>query len=145
MTRSKRIRPVVDLAENRQMDAARLLGECRRIVEHQEQRLAELLGYRTDYARNFQESCSSGIGAVKLNEYRTFLGRLDAAIAQQQRLVEQVRTECEASRQAWLQSRTHAKALGNVVDRYRREEQREAERREQKESDEHSARRHGVD
>lgn len=136
MTRSKRIRPVVELAENRHLDAARSLGLSRKQLEHQEMRLHELISYRQEYSRRYSESCGGGIGAMRLNEYRIFLARLDQAIRQQQTQVEQARRDCDQKRQQWLASRTRAKALDKVMDRYRREELEDAERREQKEQDE---------
>jgi len=99
-------------------------------------RLHELISYREEYSRRYSESCGGGIGAMRLNEYRIFLSRLDQAIRQQQVQVEQARRDCDQKRQHWLASRTRAKALDKVMDRYQREELKDAERREQKEQDE---------
>jgi flagellar FliJ protein len=140
MVRSKRIQPIVDLAENRQMDAARKLGQSRKVLERHQQRLTELVAYREEYSRHFDQGFKGGMGVMKLNEYRSFLSRLDEAIGQQRELVEQARRDCDHSRQGWLQTRTRSQALDKVKERYLGEERREAERVEQKITDEHAGR-----
>lgn len=140
MVRSKRIQPIVELAENREMDAARKLGQARKLLERHQQRLTELVTYRQEYSRHFDQSRGGRMGVMKLNEYRMFLSRLDEAVRQQRELVEQAQRECDQSRQGWLQTRTRSQALDKVKDRYLGEERREAERIEQKITDEHAGR-----
>ena len=70
MTRSKRIRPVVEIAENRERDAARQLGVSRQSVAEQERRLEELLQYREEYNQRLTGEGSNRMGARKLQEYQ---------------------------------------------------------------------------
>ena len=140
MTRSKRMKPVVKVAGERERNAARVLGECRRRLAEQEEKLRQLQVYREDYARQFQDAAGQGLGAARLQDYRSFLARLNEAIRQQQQVVEQQRAECARQQDRWRDTRTHAKALDKVVERYRSEEHRMASRREQHDSDERAAR-----
>lgn len=135
MTRSKRMQPMVRMAEHREREAARVLGESRRHLEHHEGRLAELIAYRDEYTDRYRDCSGGGMGAMRLNEYRVFLERLNQAIEQQREAVEQARIDCEQRRQGWLASRTRTQALGKAVERFHQEERRERGRREQREQD----------
>jgi len=140
MTRSKRIQPVVRIAENREQDAARVLGESLKQLEAQEQRLQELTLYRDEYTRRFQNHAGGGMVPARMQDFRAFLVQLNQAIDQQRDVVERVRRESEQCRHQWLDQRTRAKALDKVVERYQREELRDADRREQKLLDEFAGR-----
>lgn len=140
MTRSKRIRPVVKLAENSEHDAAVSLGTSRKKLQDAEHKLAELIQYREEYNQQFNQSGGQGLRGVNINEYRLFLGRLNTAIEQQQLFIEQTRLEAEQQKQAWLGKRVRAQALGKVEDKYKRQEAREQDKREQKEMDEYASR-----
>lgn len=136
MTRSQRMDSVVRVAENDEQQAARVFADGRRHLEQQQTRLAELISYRDEYAGRFQSFSAQGMGAVKLNEYRMFLQRLNQAIEQQRAAVERAQRDCEDKRQSWLSVHSRKRALGKVAERFRYEEHCEAERREQKELDE---------
>jgi flagellar FliJ protein len=140
MTRSKRIKPVVKLAENNEQDAAATLGASRKKLQEAERKLTELVHYQDEYSRQFNQSGGQVLRGVNINEYRLFLGRLNTAIEQQQLLIEQIRLEAEQKKQNWLGKRVRAQALGKVEDKYKREEVREQDKREQKEMDEYSNR-----
>lgn len=144
MTRSKRIRPVVEIVENRERDAAQALGLCRKNVAEQEQRLQELLQYRDEYNQRLLHHTGQGMDARKLHEYQIFLSRLNQAIEQQQQAVHQAVAQCDEKNRHWMEKRSHARAIGKVEQRYRSQEQHEAEKREQKEMDEHALRRYQL-
>ena len=140
MTRSKRMNPVVKVAESREQAAARILGEAQQQLTRQEQRLDELMAYRDQYSQQFQQSSGMGMGVARLQDYRVFLARLNEAIEQQKQVIVRCRQDCERQRCHWLSSRTRTQALGKVVERYQREERRAVERREQHDSDERAQR-----
>ena len=140
MTRSKRIEPVVRIAENREREAARRVGDSQRNLEAQRARLLELQAYRDDYAKRFAATGSGGLGAAMLHDYRAFLGKLNQAIEHQKRLIQAGERAYEDSRRQWLDSRGRMKALDTVAERYRRDEYRQQERREQNELDERAQR-----
>ncbi len=133
MTRSKRMQPVADVAVRREREAAVRLGECQRREQACVQRLDELQRYRDEYTRQFADGGS--LSAARLQDYRTFLGRLNQAIEQQGELLVRVRHDCEAQRRRWLDLHGRAEALGKVVSRYRVEERAGEERREQRDLD----------
>jgi len=140
MKKSRRMQPVVKVAEGREQQAARLLGESQAALAQARQRLEELQEYRRDYERRFAESGALGMGAVQMEDYRQFLSRLGLAIDQQMQVVAQSEAALERQRQHWFVTRGKTQALDGVVARYQAEEQRDADRREQQESDEYALR-----
>lgn len=138
MTRSKRMNPVLKVAEHREKDAARRLGQTQQRLQQQQARLRELIGYRDEYNLKFQQTCGAGVDVKQLQEYRLFLSRLNDAIAQQQRVIVNAEREVERARAGWLSTRTRSQALDKVRDRFIHAERQEAERREQADLDERS-------
>lgn len=136
MTRSKRMQPVLEVAARREQEAAKRLGDSQQRQQMAEQRLQELIHYRDDYARQFNDGGS--LTAARLQDYRIFLDRLNQAIEQQRLLVQRAIQDCEAQRRRWVEVHGRNQALDKVVSRYRSEERTQEDLREQKESDEHS-------
>lgn len=140
MSRSKRMHSVVNLAESKERDATRRLGESQVALQNHEARLAELRAFLDGYTGDLNGR-ETVFGAARLKDYRAFLDRLNAAIRHQEQLIEATQRECEVHRQHWLSTRRRAKALQEVAARYRNEERRQNERREQSELDASSSRR----
>ncbi|OOZ42128.1 flagellar export protein FliJ [Solemya pervernicosa gill symbiont] len=136
MVRSKRMRPVADIAENREREAAKRFGQSQNAVNEQKQRLEELLQYRLDYQQQFDQRAGSGMSVAMMQDFRRFINQLNDAIKHQQRQIEQYQRNCDLSRSEWLSKRTHSQAIDKVVGRYRKHEQRRESQREQHESDE---------
>ena len=73
--------------------------------------------------------------AVKLQNYRSFLERLGEALRQHLKNLDAARAEYEKRHARWSEKRIEAESLGRVVERFRSEERRAADRREQREGD----------
>jgi flagellar FliJ protein len=134
MTRSKRFEPIRDIASTSATDLSRAMGEAGRRVADLEQQLEQLKTYRDEYVKNSTEDRGT-MDAVKLQNYRSFLGRLGEALRQQLTLLDRARAEYENRRLEWSAKRIEAESLGRVIDRFRKEEQRDADQREQREGD----------
>lgn len=143
MTRSKRLEPVSDLNHSREREAARELGRYQEALNAQQSKLAELAAYREEYSRRYLDTLKGGLGAGTMQEYQHFLGRLSEAIGQQELRVAQAERELESARARWIATRLKAEALDRVMDRYRADEQRARDRREQREEDERAQRGRG--
>lgn len=135
MTRSKRMQSVVEITANREREAARRLGDLQQRLQAAEQRLDELIRYREEYTQQFANGGS--LTTARLQDYRSFLGRLNLAVDQQRAVVERTQQDCAAQRECWLEIRGRVQALDKVVSRYRSAERSDHERREQKEADQH--------
>jgi flagellar FliJ protein len=134
MMKSKRFEPIQEIASTSAKDLSRAMGEAGRKVADLERKLQQLQTYRDEYAKNSSHANSS-MDAVKLQNYRTFLDRLGDAMRQQQKLLELARAEYEKKRSDWSEKRVEAESLGRVVERFRKEEQRAVDQREQREGD----------
>ncbi|MCU7906448.1 MAG: flagellar export protein FliJ [Candidatus Thiodiazotropha sp. (ex Epidulcina cf. delphinae)] len=140
MSPTKRLRPVQRVAHSKEQTAARSMGEARKHLEQEEAKLQQLKRYHQEYLGRFQQTAKEGISGNQLQEYRTFLAKLDEAIRQQQEVVAASMVSHSSSKNNWKQKHTRTQALNKVVDRYRREEIQSADRREQKESDDRNQR-----
>lgn len=136
MKRSKRMQPVVQVAESREQLAARALGAAQGLLDQAVQQLDELKSYRDDYLRRFEQAGAAGMGAAQLGDYRHFLQKLGLAIEQQTQVIAQASQDVEAKRGLWFASRGKVRMLGTVVSRYQCEEERDDMRKEQQEQDE---------
>jgi len=134
--RAKRMQSIAGLAKNKEQNAARLLGQKQQFLEQQCERLKELESYREEYARKFQSHSSLGLDARRMNEYRVFLEKLNMAIVQQREHITQATGDCDICQKSWMNTRIHSKALDKVVDRFKIEEMKQQDKREQNELDE---------
>lgn len=143
MTKSERFKPLVRMAESKEMDAAKELGDCARVLKEKQARLDELLRYRQEYAQRLQQDGAAGISARKLRDYQAFLANLDRGIQEQRKVVAQAAGMLEEKKQQWSSKRTRTKALDNAVARFKDDERQSHARREQKESDERAIHNYG--
>ena len=134
MIKSKRFEPIQEIASTSAKDLSRAMGEAGLKVTDLERQLEQLKTYRDEYLRNSTQS-TVAIDAVKLQNYRTFLERLGDALRQHMKNLDNARAEYEKRRALWSEKRIEAESLGRVVDRFRKEEQHAADRREQREGD----------
>ena len=136
MTKSQRLKPVTHVAEMRERDAARLMGEQQQHLDQQYQKLDELREYRAEYANRMQEAGTNGIDAGQMLEYSNFIRRLDEAARFQLQKIEESKRFLEIRTREWRALHTKTEALNKVVSRFHTEEQRDSDKREQNENDE---------
>ena len=134
MMKSKRFEPIQEIASTSAKDLSRAMAEAGRKVTDLERQLEQLQSYRDEYVRNSAQAAGT-IDAVKLMNYRSFLDRLGEALRQHLKSLETARAEYDKKRALWSEKRIEAEALGRVVDRFRKEEQHAAERRERRDGD----------
>ena len=134
MRKSKRFEPIQEIASTKAEDLSRAMGEAARKVADLERQLEQLQAYRNEYVRNSTQS-SGTMDAVKLQNYRSFLDRLGEAMRQHAQSLKAAHAELEKRRAQWSEKRIEAESLGRAVDRFRKEEQHAADRREQREGD----------
>lgn len=140
MTKSQRLKPIIKLSDNRQQDAARAVAASKRILEERQNRLADLECYRDEYAARFKAMGAGGMAVSQIHEYRAFLANLAAAVTQQEKLILMARQDLDDKLRLWHQARGKARALDVVAIKYRQEERRIEDRREQILSDEQAHR-----
>ena len=131
-TRSARLQPLQQIADQVEDEARRQMAECQRQVAEHETRLAELQRYLADYlAADSRDSTP----ALVVNRH-AFIARLREAERFQRTLLEQAQERRDAERTRWLLKRRDVGVLEQLAASYRMQEQRHVERQVQKDSDE---------
>lgn len=144
MKRSERLTPVLELAETREQQAARVLGEFTRKLETTRSGLDNLKTFRDGYIAKFRESVES-LGMRQLLEYRAFIAKIDTAIDDQHKAVARAEQELTQRQADWEAARQQTKGLRTVIDKARAEEAKAEDKRQQAEQDERASRRAGRD
>jgi len=135
MKSSRRLGPVARVARQHERNAARHLGDSLHEVEQQQKQLEDLVNYRDQYIAAFQAAGKEGLTAVQLRDFKLFLGRLDAAIMQQQQKLVASRQNCEQSHAEWHDKHGHSKMIDKVVENRKQTEDRKLNEQEQREQD----------
>lgn len=134
--RSQRLQRVADVAGKRTDEAANAMAERLRGLDSAKHQLEELQQFRKDYALQPGAPAGPGLSVAELMNRQQFIVRIDQAIAQQQRDVEQHTRNVAKARTTWLESRSRSAALDTVSQRYRDKEHAAEERSEQAAIDE---------
>ena len=140
MTRSERLDPLLRVVQQRQDDAARQLAERDRAQAEQEARLDALRQYAAEYSA----APGGGEGTIApalLANRIAFRAKLDAAVAQQTKVVDHGRQQTEVERMRLMLASRDTKVLEKLAASYRAEEAKVAEQRVQRELDDLGARR----
>ncbi|MBS0614133.1 MAG: flagellar export protein FliJ [Proteobacteria bacterium] len=140
MLKSKRFEPIRAIASNAAGSLQQAMTEAEAHLADMERQLAELTRYRSEYLTSPVSSPGS-VDTVRLLNFRSFLSRLSEAIRLQGEAVSRARAEYERRRQQWSAKRVEAEVLGKAVERFRQDERRVQDRRDQNESDDASMRR----
>ena len=131
---------LIELATNASDEAAKRLGRAIRACEDTEQKLAMLLLYREDYYARFNAGLASGISMAGYRTFQLFLDKLDTAIAGQQKIVEDAKRRMSDEKSAWQSSERKRMSYDTLATRLEKEEQRKANKRDQKLMDEYATR-----
>ncbi|NNM60943.1 MAG: flagellar export protein FliJ [Steroidobacteraceae bacterium] len=133
--KSKRFEPIQEIAANSATALSRAMAEAEGKVRDMERQMEQLRSYRDEYARQSAQSAGS-TDAVSLQNYRSFLDRLGDALRLQTQNLGLARAEYETRRAQWSAKRVEAESLSRAIARFRDEERRVDEQREQRDSDE---------
>jgi len=131
---------LIDLAQQSTDEAARRLGVLHNEQSNAQKQLALLQDYRQDYLERLQNAMQKGISAADCHNYQRFIATLDNAISQQRLVVSRADEELALGRLAWQQENRKLNSFGALAQREARARQAQEARREQRASDEYSAR-----
>lgn len=133
---------LTDLARTQTDDAARRLGALQSAQLSAAQKLDMLVQYRRDYDLQLQALMSQGLPTAKWRNYQAFLGTLDGAIEQQRAIVVQADKRLDHGRSDWQHQKRRLNSFDTLAERVRRQELLAQAKREQRDSDERSARKY---
>jgi flagellar FliJ protein len=131
--RSRRLSKVAALAKTEERRQCQEMGHAQRQLDAELKQLEELRRYRESYLSRRGNSAS--ISKHQWQDYHRFLERMDQAVDAQEQLVAESRRNRDLQRRRWIKNRQRLDSLQRVVERHRRAEQIDAERREQREQD----------
>ncbi len=132
---------LIDLASKETDEAAKKLGATLRAGEEAEQKLELLMQYRDDYAARCQSTLTSGISTTQFNNFQIFMQKLEHAIAGQQKVVSDVKQRIAQARAAWQACEQKKMSYVTLADRASKASTRRELWLDQKQNDEHAARR----
>ncbi len=115
--------------------AAAQLGAVNGHEREMEKRLQLLLDYHREYQVHFVSAAKAGMDSAGWRNYREFIDKINAAIAQQRELVTQARIQVETGQRNWQSERRKLKSFDTLFQRHRSAEMKVEARQEQKEQD----------
>ncbi|WP_444994881.1 flagellar export protein FliJ [Aliikangiella sp. IMCC44359] len=138
MVRSKRLKPISQIAQNNEKIAAKEFGQTLEAQRNEEQKLEKLELYRKEYLADMETKIRQGINGTGLQQYHQFLSKLDLAISQQKDVLVRCGQELEASQGKWNHQRNHAKTIKQVMGKIAQKEQQVIDKKEANRADEMS-------
>ena len=114
------------------------LGNAQALVQRQHDQLVQLATYRVEYQQRWSDQFSRH-GAMEIVQcYQGFMQRLDDAMAQQQRQLDNANGSAERARETLLARETRAASVRKLIERRVAEQRLAADRHAQRQSDEHA-------
>jgi flagellar FliJ protein len=144
MNRTFNLQPLLDLSNVRLDEATRQLGKLIAGEQEANKRLELLVQYREEYQAQFLAAAAAGLGPESWRNYQGFLARLDQAVEQARSMLAATQENTAAGQKNWLDKRGKVKAFDALAQRHRERVSYAEARQEQKQSDEHAARRSGT-
>ncbi|NLU12646.1 MAG: flagella biosynthesis chaperone FliJ [Gammaproteobacteria bacterium] len=134
--RAQRLLPVIDMAQTAEQEAAAKLRQYQAALQQAQQQLQNLEHYRDDYQQQWIDKGQAGVSGQWLMNYQRFLSQLEVAIEQQQKSLAWHENNVRSSQMVWQQAYARLEGLRKLVQRYREEAQKAADKQEQKLLDE---------
>jgi flagellar FliJ protein len=145
MAQGFRLQPLLDRAQEEMEEATRRLGELVAEVQSQQQKLEMLFGYHREYQNKLNDAMRLGIQPDVWRNYSAFLSRLEQAINEQKRQVNQAEQNANNGQSYWVEQRNRVKAFEALGQRHNMIVQKKEAKQEQKAADEHAAKRFRKD
>lgn len=131
---------LIELAQTKTDQATRRLGQLQNTHTSAVEKLDMLQQYRQEYLEQMNGQMRDGVAAASVRNFQHFIGTLDGAIDQQRALTEQADTRLGHGRSDWQDSKRRLSSFDTLADRVRQQEMTIVNKKEQRDSDERSAR-----
>lgn len=131
---------LIELAQNKTDEATRRLGQLQNAHTSAAGKLDMLLQYRQEYLDQLTGQMQGGVALAYLRNFQNFIGTLDGAIEQQRALTLQADTRLGLGRSDWQHNKRRLTSFDTLADRVRQQEMIAIGKKEQRDSDERSAR-----
>lgn len=138
--KSQRIKTIVDLKVAQEQDSLEALGASQRKLMAMQAQVDNLKKYRQDYQDKFNHLGNVGANVGQLLEFRSFMDKLDQAIAGQEQSLDQSKAELSAKRKIWESMHHRTKSLKKIYQTALKTEIKQENKAEQLEQDERASR-----
>jgi len=135
LKKSKRFAPVKKIAENKEAAAALDMNKSAETQQACVQQLKQLQAYREDYVTQFKTRGQSGLSALMLQEYQTFVQKLDRAIVEQTGVVGRARQQLDGHKKVFKESHSRRQVVDKLIQKSKKEEAFAADKQDQKVAD----------
>ena len=136
MKKSKRLSVLIKIEEANEREEARKFSGHQKVVQDNRKKLSDLQGYLNEYKEMFTQLSTRGTEADKIRSCYAFISQLNTAISQQQKMVSEAERAAEEYLQNWLQAKQRMDILEKTICKFRDEELRHEQKREQMLADE---------
>ncbi|WP_395699100.1 flagellar export protein FliJ [Aquabacterium sp.] len=141
MQSSATLNTLLEQAEAERDAQAAVLRQCEAAAAQARQQIEQLNAYRAQYQQRWTSQFRQA-GAIELVQcYQGFSQRLDQAITMQNQVTTQAEARVQQARAALVAHEQRVAAVRKLIERRRAEQQRLADRREQRSTDEAAQRR----
>lgn len=138
--KSQRIKTIVDLKSAQEQESLEALGVSQRKLIAMQAQVDNLKKYRQDYQDKFNRLGNVGANIGQLLEFRSFMDKLDKAIAGQEQSLDQSKTELATKRKIWESMHHRTKSLKKIYQAALKTELKQESKSEQLEQDERASR-----
>ena len=136
MKKSKRLQPVLHLAERNKKQAETALGNAQQQLAAEEEKLEQLRNYLAEYQESTKAQQKQGMQVDMLIRLQQFMSRLQVAVEQQGQQVELSRQMLAHAKNLWQAAYGRYKAMDSLIDKSRKMELVEEDKQLQKTIDE---------
>ena len=105
MLRSQRLAVVLSLEARKEQEALERMGEARKLVDQQRERVENLNRYQQEYRQQIRNSQQGVVQVARLQAWQAFIAQLDQVIRQQQVQLDQAEKVVDVRRQEWRRRR----------------------------------------
>lgn len=136
MASLKQLTLLIEIETGKEQKLQQAYGQAKQHLLKEEQKLASVAQYRTQYMKSLQQQASNGMSGSKLSHFHDFLKKLDKAIEQQIGIVNTARSVVRQRQKLLLDQQKRRKALEILRDKQLTEKQIWLNKQEQKQIDE---------
>ena len=140
MKKSQRIKPIVEIKATQEKSSLEALGASQRKLLATQAQVESLRKYRQEYQDRFKQLGGVGISVVQLLEFRSFMDKLDKAIAGQEHSLSACETDLMTKRKIWEGLHHRTQSLQKVCNSALAAEIKHEGKLEQLEQDERASR-----
>lgn len=142
MARSKRLSPILRLAERKEKNAVQIMARARQRLHYYEEKRDELRSYLDEYKLTMTDRQANTMTANQLREYQVFIHQLNEGISLLTEKIEgQKQLKLRDERQ-WISAKQNTDALDKLIIKLRWMERKFVSNHEANEIDEQSSQKH---